>query len=92
MEMEDLGRIDRATWRKYLFYLDLAVFAVFAISLVVLVRHAFAAGEWRGQGQTGFFSDTMWLVAVDTAFLVGALSWIVYRFFRNEYLVLTRRF
>ncbi len=92
MEFAELQRIDRQTWRKYLFYVDLLVIAIFAISLALLVRHTFVAGQWYERGEFGISIDTMWLVVVDSAFLVGALSWIVYRFFRNQYLVLTRRF
>ncbi len=92
MEFEDLQRIDRQTWRKYLFYIDLIVIAIFAISLALLIRHTFLAGQWYERDEFGLSMDTMWLVVVDTAFLVGALSWMVYRFFRNQYLVLTRRF
>lgn len=92
MDLEDLPRVDRATWRRYQFYLDLVVFAVFSISLVLLVRHAYLAGHHHGAGRPEDTAGVLWLVAGDVAFLVGALSWIVYRFFRNAYLVLTRRF
>ncbi len=92
MEFADVQRIDRQTWRKYLFYVDLVVISIFAISLSLLVRHTFLAGQWFERGQFGISMDVMWLVVIDTAFLVGALSWMVYRFFRNQYLVLTRRF
>ncbi len=92
MEFADVQRIDRQTWRKYLFYMDLAVIAVFCISMALLVRHTFLAGQWFERGEFGISTDILWLVVIDTAFLVGSLSWIVYRFFRNQYLVLTRRF
>lgn len=92
MEFADVNQIDRATWRKYLFYLDLVVFAVFALSLVYLVRHTWIGGGAFATGDTSASMRLQWQVATDVAFLVGSLSWIVYRFFRNQYLVLTRRF
>ncbi len=92
MAFEDLQKIDRATWRKYLFYLDLVVFAIFAISLVLVVRHTYHAGMQVEAGSLANSTRILWQVAADTAFLVGSLSWIVYRFFRNQYIVLTRRF
>ncbi len=92
MEFADVNQIDRATWRKYLFYLDLVVFAVFALALVYLVRHTWLAGEAFANDAFSTANRLQWQVATDVAFLVGALSWIVYRFFRNQYLVLTRRF
>lgn len=89
MALEDSRRVDRASWRRYLFYIDLAVFAVFVLALILLVRHSFAAGQLYKAGDWAAL-DNLWLLAGDTAFLVGALGWIVYRFFRNQYLVLTR--
>ncbi len=89
MALEDAHRVDRTSWRRYVFYVDLAVFAVFAVALILLVRHSFLAGQAYQDGDWAAL-DTLWLVAGDTAFLVGALGWIVYRFFRNQYLILTR--
>ncbi|MGB0653175.1 MAG: hypothetical protein ACPGQL_08225 [Thermoplasmatota archaeon] len=92
MDFEDLQQVDRATWRRYLFYIDLAVIAIFALSLVLLVRHTFAAGQFYERDEFTIATRSLWLVVGDTAFLVGSLGWIFYRFFRNQYLVLTRRF
>ncbi len=92
MELEQLQHVDRQTWRRYLFYMDLAVFAIFAVSLSLLVRHTFEAGQLFNQGEFGLANRTMWQIVTETAFLVGSFSWIAYRFFRNEYIVMTRRF
>lgn len=91
MELDDLQRIDRATWRRYLFYVDLVVIAVFALSLTLLVRHSFQAGQLVARDELNASTQALWLVVSDTAFLVASLSWIFYRFFRNQYLVMTRR-
>jgi len=92
VDLAELQRIERATWRRYLFYMDLAVFAIFGVSLALLVRHTFAAGQLYSRGEYGLSTETLWQVVADTAFLVAAFSWLAYRFFRNEYLVLSRRF
>lgn len=92
LELEDLQKIDRQTWRRYLFYIDLAILAVFAVSLVLLVRHTFVAGQLQAMGEFTLSNQTLWQVVADTAFLVASFSWIVYRFFRNEYLVMVRRY
>lgn len=89
MALEDSRRVDRASWRRALFYIDLAVFAVFVLALLLLVRHSFVAGQMYAAGDWGAL-DNLWMLAGDTAFLVGALGWILFRFFRNQYLVLTR--
>ena len=92
MDLEDAQKVDRATWKRYLFYVDLAVIATFAVALILLVRHAFLAGQAFHADDDPRHNRIMWLVAGDTAFLVGSLAWIFYRFFRNQYTVLTRRF
>ncbi len=92
MDLDSVTQVDRATWRRYLFYIDLVVIAIFAIALILLVRHSFVGGQLYANGDFDSSSDAMWLVVGDTAFLVAALGWIFYRFFRNQYLVLTRRF
>jgi hypothetical protein len=90
MDLADLPKVDRPTWRRYAFYADLAVIAVFATALILLVRHTFMAGQAFALDDLDFSTTLMWLVVADTAFLVGALGWIFYRFFRNQVLVLTR--
>jgi hypothetical protein len=92
MELSDAQKIDRATWRRYLFYIDLAVICIFAIALILLVRHTWQGGRLYESGEFSSSTNALWLVVGDTAFMVGALGWIFYRFFRNQYLVLTRRF
>lgn len=92
MEFEDFQKVDRATWRKYLFYIDLVVIGVFSVALILLVRHTFHAGQAVQRDELDASTRLLWLVVSDTAFLVAALGWIFYRFFRNQYLVLTRRF
>jgi len=92
MDMEAAQRIDRATWKRYLFYLDLCIIAVFAVSLILLVRHSFLGGQWYERGELQQTTDLLWMIVADAAFLVASLAWIFYRFFRNQYLVMTRKF
>lgn len=92
MDFADAQKVDRATWRRYVFYVDLAVIAIFAVALILLVRHTWQGGMLYERGSFSSSTNALWLVVADTAFLVGALGWIFYRFFRNQYLVLTRRF
>lgn len=92
MVYEDVQRVDRQTWRRYLFYVDLAVFAIFVIALVLTARHAFMSGMAKQGAEFDIAIDLMWLVVADVVFLVASFCWIVYRFFRNQYLVLTRKY
>ena len=92
MEFEDAHKVDRATWNRYLFYIDLVVLTIFAVALVLVVRHAFLAGQFYARDDLAGLNRILWLVVADTAFLVGSLGWVFYRFFRNQYLVMTRKF
>ena len=89
---EQTARIERATWKRYGFYLDLAVMAIFALAMVLTVRHSFHAGAAYERGELGAATSALWLVVADTAFLVASLAWIFYRFFSYQHEVLTRRF
>lgn len=91
MMPQDAQRLGRANWRRNIFYIDLVVLGVFVVALILLVRHTFVAGQFYERGAFDSSTTALWLVVGDTAFLVAALAWIFYRFFRNQYLVLTRR-
>ena len=91
MDHVGLAKVERASWRRTLFYVDLAVFALFGIAIVLVVRHSFLGGQLYQRGDLDGTSDALWLVVGDTVFLVGSLGWILYRFFRNAALVLVRR-
>jgi len=97
VDLQDVQRIDRKTWRRYIFYIDLAVIGIFAVSLTLLVRHTFVAGQlyfenvvYPERNLWGLHTEAMWVIVADTAFLVASLMWIFYRFFHNQYIVITR--
>jgi hypothetical protein len=92
MVYNDMQKVDRPTWHRYLFYVDLAVFAIFAISIILGARHAFMSGMAKQGAQFDLSIELMWLVVADVVFLVASLCWILYRFFRSQYVVMTRRF
>ncbi len=92
VDFSELQQIERRTWQKYLFYMDLAVIAIFCVSLILLVRHTFLAGLLYDRGEFSSSTRALWLVVGDAVFLVGSLGWVFYRFFKNQYIVLTRRF
>lgn len=92
MVYDDMQRVDRPTWRRYLFYVDLAVFAIFGISLIIGGRHAFMSGMAYKGAQFELAVELMWLVVADVVFLVASICWIMYRFFRSQYVIMTRRF
>lgn len=75
-------RFERRDLAKVYFWLDLLVAGVFAVALIALVRDAYLAGFWQGRDAaahaTGF-----WNMLRDTAFLLAAMGWILFRHFRD---------
>lgn len=77
--------VEPKQWRRWLFYLDIIVVAVLIIAIVFLAQDAYMAGYHYG---SDLERESLWHVARDVAFVTGALAWLFYRFFRNEFLVL----
>ena len=90
MDLERYRAVDRKQWAKVLFYTDLIVMAVFVVSLVLLVVNSYFAGYELQFTRYAASHDMMWNVAVSTAFLTGSLSWIFFRFFKNQYLAMKK--
>lgn len=77
-------KYEKADIKKWFFYVDIVVIGIFALSLVLLVRDAYAAGfvdSFVVQNET---NGHYWNMMRDAAFLVGSLSWIFYRYFKNS--------
>ncbi len=77
--------IETKKWRRWLFYIDVIVVAIFIVSIVILVQDAYKAGYYYGFPDHTIY---LWHMARDVAVLTGSIAWIFYRFFRNEFLVL----
>ncbi len=90
MDLEQFRAVDQRQWAKFLFYTDLIVMAIFVVSLVLLVVNSYFAGYELQFTRYAASHDMMWNVAVATAFLSVSLSWIFFRFFRNQYLAMKK--
>jgi hypothetical protein len=90
MVYDRLNQIERKTWRRWLFYIDIIVMAIFVISIIFLAEDAYYAGFYYGGGKTSVSQQHLWYVVRDTAFITAALAWLFYRFFRNQFLILKR--
>ncbi|RLF62387.1 MAG: hypothetical protein DRN16_01675 [Thermoplasmata archaeon] len=90
MIYERFNQIERKTWRKWLFYIDIIIIAIFVISLVFLAEDAYYAGFYYGGGKTSVAQKQMWYVVRDASFITATLAWLFYRFFRNQFLLLRR--
>lgn len=77
------ARFEKRDFQKIFLYLDILVFAVFAVSLVVLVRDAYVAGFYE-QRVSELNSTNFWSMLRDAAFVMASLSWVFYRYFRVQ--------
>lgn len=74
--------------KRWFFYVDLLVIGIFCLSLVALVRDAYQAGFLDSYLVQETVNANYWNMLRDAAFLVGSLSWIFYRYFKNSVKVL----
>jgi hypothetical protein len=79
---------EKSEIKKWFFYVDIVVIGIFALSLVLLVRDAYAAGMVDSYVVQDAANGHYWNMMRDAAFLVGSLSWIFYRYFKNSVKVL----
>ena len=77
------ARFEKRDFQKIFLYLDILVMAIFAVSLVVLIRDAYVAGFYE-QRVSDLYSMNFWAMLRDAVFVVGSLSWIFYRYFRGQ--------
>lgn len=77
------ARFEKRDFQKIFLYLDILVMAIFAVSLVVLIRDAYVAGFYE-QRVDELYSANFWAMLRDAVFVVGSLSWIFYRYFRSQ--------
>ena len=74
--------------KKWFFYVDIVVIGIFCLSLVMLVRDAYFAGWFDSYVIQETTNVNYWYMMRDAAFMVGSLSWIFYRYFKNSVKVL----
>ena len=74
-------QIDKETWNKMSFYIDIVVFAIIAICIYLLIQHSYYAGMYQTIGGTRL-SQEWFTVAGIVAFLAICLTWIFFRLYR----------
>lgn len=81
-------KFEKREIKKWFFYVDILVIGIFALSLILLVRDAYAAGWVDSYVIQDQVNGAYWRMMRDAAFLVGSLSWFFYRYFKNSVKVL----
>ncbi|HEV8360177.1 MAG TPA: hypothetical protein VGR28_06965 [Candidatus Thermoplasmatota archaeon] len=78
------ANLEKRDVKRMFFYVDIIVIGVFCLSLVLLVRDAYVAGWLDSYVVQREVNVSFWNMLRDAAFLVGSLSWIFYRYFKNS--------
>jgi hypothetical protein len=91
-ERDAFRSIDRRTWKKYLFYVDMLVWGIFGVAMAFLLANMYVAGWAEGQRDTPAMTDAWWNALVSLSFMVGAIAWLFFRFWKNGYLALKKPF
>lgn len=90
--MMQLTPIDKARWRKYLFYVDMIVWGIFAAAVAYVVGNIYLVGFYEGAERIATHETAWWKAFIGLAFLVGSLAWVFFRFWKNGVTALRRPF
>jgi hypothetical protein len=72
-------QIDKDTWNKWSFYIDIIVFAIIAICIYLIIQHSYAAGMNSGAPTE---AQEWFTIAGAVALISICLTWIFTRLYR----------
>ncbi|PKK86578.1 MAG: hypothetical protein CVT48_00540 [Thermoplasmata archaeon HGW-Thermoplasmata-1] len=81
--VEYFRQIDKKRWKKWLFYLDLVMIAIFIFALVMLVRDTYFSGYYLALMEQDMHDFHLWGVVRDAVFAAFSGAYIFVRFFVN---------
>lgn len=90
--MDEQFQIDRRRWKKYLFYVDAVVWAILAAAVAYVIGNVYLAGLALGTNGAANNDGNWWRVLTGFSFMMGALAWVFFRFWKNGFLALKRPF
>jgi preprotein translocase subunit SecG len=74
-------QVDKETWSKMSFYIDIIVFFIIAICLYLLIQQSYYAGMYQSVG--GIRLSQQWFrISGVIGILAVCLTWIFFRLFR----------
>lgn len=73
---------EKSEWKRALFYVDLLLLAILAVSLIMLARDAYAAGYYEARASS-YYEEAFWAMLRDAAIVIGSMAWLFYRYFRG---------
>jgi hypothetical protein len=82
-----IHQVDKKTWNKWSFYINIIAFFIVALSIYLLIIDAYNAGTVRGSQE---ISSAWFHIVRDVAFLAISLTWIFFQLFKNQLLIMRR--
>ena len=91
MVERNLHQIDRKTWHRWSFYVNIIVFIIIAIAVYLLILDTYTAGQIAGRGSGGDVLSQAWLLIVrDIAFIAIALTYVFFQLFKYQRMIIRR--
>jgi NhaP-type Na+/H+ or K+/H+ antiporter len=86
-----IHQIDRKTWNKWSFYINIVVFIIIAAAIYLLMLDVYSAGKLASSGSGGDFLSQAWLTIVrDIAFLAIAITYVFFQLFKYQRMIIRR--
>jgi hypothetical protein len=82
--------VDKKTWNKWSFYINVILFIVIAVFIYLVIIDSFNAGKAFLENDTTVLSNAWFVIVRDVAFLAAALVILFVQMF-NYYRQLSRR-
>ena len=82
--------VDKKTWNKWSFYINVILFIVIAVFIYLVIIDAFNAGKVSMENDVSLLSNAWFVIVRDVAFLAAALVILFVQMF-NYYRQLSRR-
>ena len=74
-------QLDKKTWNKWSFYINLIIFIIIAVFIYLLIRDSYDAGRLSVQNDVNLLSNAWFVIVRDVAFLAAGLVIIFFQLF-----------
>ena len=86
-----MHQIDKKSWYKLSFYLNIVIFIIIAIAIALLITHTYTAGKIAASSSGGDFLSQHWIyVGADIAFLAVSLTYVFVQLFKYQRIIMRR--
>lgn len=91
MAESGMHQVDRNTWNKWSFYINIIVFIIIAIFISLLIIDSYGVGKLVYENKGGDMISQAWLnIARDVAFLAIGLTYVFFQLFKYQRLISRR--